>query len=280
MPYKKKGVKKMYNQEIQQQIIEEMKVMPVIDPNKERVNRIAFLTNYLQKYQLNGFVLGLSGGQDSTLAGKLAQGAAENAGCKFIALRLPYGIQKDAADVNLAIEYIRPDEVYEFNIKPVVDALCTVFEQVTGNPLSDYHKGNLKARVRAVVQYAFAGERGMAVVGTDHSSENITGFFTKFGDGAADIIPLFGLSKFQGREILKTMGCPERIVTKAPTADLLDGNPCRPDEDELGITYQVLEKFLVGKTVSDKEFDAIVNQYRKTDHKRKPPVTIYDPVLE
>lgn len=265
-----------YNREIQLQIIEELKVKPAISPQGEVKDRVAFLRNFLRKSGLKGYVLGLSGGQDSTLAGKLAQLAMEEQDT-FVAVRLPYGIQQDAADVDDAIEFIKPTEVYDFNIKSTVDALCAEYEQVLGTPLPDYHKGNVKARVRMVVQYAIAGARNMAVIGTDHASENITRFFTKHGDGAADILPLYGISKFQGREMLKTFpDCPERAYTKAPTPDLRDDQPGMPDEMELGCSYQDIEDFLLGKEVSDKVFDIIYSFYTKGTHKTKPPITIYD----
>ena len=265
-----------YNREIQERIIKELKVAPQIIPQEEINNRVEFLKGFLQKTHLKGYVLGMSGGQDSTLTGKLAQMAMEKEK-KFVAVRLPYGVQRDADDVDLAIDFIQPDEVYEFNIKSTVDALCAEYEKAFGEALADYHKGNVKARIRMVVQYALAGMENLAVLGTDHASENITRFFTKHGDGAADVIPIFGLSKFQGREMLQTFqDCPERIYTKTPTPDLLDHAPCRPDEDELGCSYQDLEDFLTGKEVSDDVFDKIYSFYRKGDHKVKPAVTMYD----
>lgn len=265
-----------YNREIQLQIIEELKVKPEINPQEEVNQRIAFLRDFLRTSGLKGYVLGLSGGQDSTLSGKLAQLAMEEDN-KFIAVRLPYGKQHDADDVDLAIDFIKPTEVYDFNIKSTVDALCAEYEKTLGTPLPDYHKGNVKARVRMVVQYAIAGARNMAVIGTDHASENVTRFFTKHGDGAADILPLFGVSKFQGREMLKTFpDCPERVYTKVPTPDLRDDQPGMPDEVELGCSYQDIEDFLTGKEVSDKVFDIIYSFYCKGNHKAKPPITLYD----
>lgn len=265
-----------YNREIQQSIIKELKVTPQIMPQREINSRVEFLKDFLRKTHLKGYVLGLSGGQDSTLTGKLAQMAMEE-DKKFVAVRLPYGVQRDAEDVDLAIDFIQPDEVYEFNIKSTVDALCAEYEKAFGVTLTDYHKGNVKARIRMVVQYAMAGMENLAVLGTDHASENITRFFTKYGDGAADVTPIFGLSKFQGREMLETFQeCPERIYTKTPTPDLLDNTPCRPDVDELGCSYRDLEDFLTGKEVSDDVFDTIYSFYQKGDHKVRPPVTVYD----
>jgi len=269
-----------YSKRIQQRIIEEVKSLPAINSSREIYERVEFLRSFLRKTGLNGFVLGLSGGQDSTLAGKLAQMAVSLEEKSFVAMMLPYGVQKDVEDVELAIDYINPDEVFKFDIKPIVDALCIEYEQATGETLIDYHKGNVKARIRMVAQYAVAGMKQLAVLGTDHASENCTRFYTKFGDGAADVLPIFGLTKFQGAELLKTLDSPEQIYKKTPTPDLLDNTPCKPDEVELGFTYQDIEDFLTGKEVCDEVFDKIYAFYLKGDHKAKPPITIYDNIKQ
>ena len=144
---------------MQKRIVEEMKVKPVIDPKEEIRKSVDFLKSYLKKYPfLKGFVLGLSGGQDSTLTGKLAQIAINemkeetgNQEYKFIAVRLPYGEQKDADDVELAAQFIQPDKDITVNIKPAVDASEASLEKA-GIVLSDYAKGNEKARERMKVQ--------------------------------------------------------------------------------------------------------------------------------
>ena len=113
-------------------------------------------------------------------------------------------------------------------------------------------------------------------MGTDHSAENITGFFTKWGDGACDLAPLFGLSKRQVRMLAEHLGAPDILVKKAPTADLEDLEPGKTDEDALGISYEQLDDFLEGKTVLSHISDHIINIYNKTQHKRQAIPTIYD----
>ena len=100
-----------------------------------------------------------------------------------------------------------------------------------------------------IAQYALAGEHNYLVIGTDHGAESVTGFFTKFGDGGADILPLFGLNKRQNRALLAELGAPARIWEKVPTADLLDGKPGRTDEDELGLGYDLIDDYLEGRDV-------------------------------
>jgi NAD+ synthase len=268
---------------IQQQIQEELHTKPTIDQKEEIKTRVQFLKDYLVKSHTKGYVLGISGGQDSTLAGKLAQIAVDELNAEsndstyqFIAVRLPYGIQHDEDDANLAMEFIEPSVSKSVNIKAAVDASEAAFNEATGQEMSDFHKGNTKARERMKVQYDLAAHYGCLVIGTDHAAEAITGFFTKYGDGACDIAPLFGLNKRQGKELLKTLEAPERLYVKIPTADLEDDKPGLPDEEALGMTYDNLDDYLEGKEVDASIVEKIEARYRMTEHKRQLPVTIFD----
>lgn len=120
-----------------------------------------------------------------------------------------------------------------------------------GQAISDFDKGNIKARIRMTTQYAIAGACGLLVVGTDHAAESVTGFFTKFGDGAADDMPLYGLTKRQNRAMLNVLRVPERLLrNEIPTADLLDDHPAQPDEVELGLTYDDIDDYLEAKKLT------------------------------
>lgn len=268
--------------QMQQEIIRELGVKPTINPVEEIEQRSLFLAKYLAKYSgLKGFALGISGGQDSLLAGLIAQKAvdlrrAEGAEATFHAMLLPYRDQADRDDALLAIETIQPDKVHDFNIKNSVDGMAQDFENAEGHPISDFDKGNVKARMRMIAQYAIAGEYKLLVVGTDHAAEAVTGFFTKFGDGGADILPLSGLTKRQGKALLRELGAPERFITKAPTADLLDVKPGQTDESELGLTYDILDDYLEGKDVDPEIAQKIENRYDATQHKRDLPVAYTD----
>lgn len=267
--------------ELQAQIVSEMGVSAEVDPEVEVRERVAFLSDYLAVTGASGLVLGISGGLDSTLAGRLAQLAVEQrrdsgGDATFVAMRLPHGTQLDEDDARAALEFIRPDEVLTFDVAPAVEAFTAQFRDATGERLSDFARGNTKARVRMAAQYAVAGERGLVVVGTDHGAESVTGFFTKFGDGAADVLPLFGLDKGQNRELLRSMEAPERLWAKAPTADLLDDQPGRTDEDELGLTYEHIDAYLQGGDVPDDVAERIEAAWRRTRHKRSLPVTPAD----
>jgi NAD+ synthase len=278
----------------QQAIIGEMKVLPKIDIHFEIRRRIDFIKSTLANSGLNTLVLGISGGVDSSTCGRLAQLAitelnadlnkkSENT-YQFIAVRLPYDVQADEDDAQQAVNFIQPDHCLTTNVldgvdgihQQVVSALSSVNLLSASKSQVDFSKGNVKARARMVTQYHIAGIIGGLVLGTDHSAENITGFFTKWGDGACDLAPLFGLSKRQVRMLAKHLGAPSILVDKAPTADLEDLEPGKTDEDALGISYDQLDDFLEGKEVTTQVRDHIINIYKKTQHKRQPIPTIYD----
>ena len=286
-----------------QEIRQEMKVIPNIDPAFEAERRVSFIQSKLTESGCTTLVLGISGGIDSTTGGRLAQLAVERLNqngngnnpndtgkkYRFVAVRLPYGIQADENEAQLALNFIQPTEILTVNIKPgaegihgeTLSAIKTVLLQNSSIlPLSDttidFTKGNTKARTRMAVQYEIAGLLGGLVIGTDHSAENIMGFFTKWGDGACDLAPLFGLSKRQVRELARFLGAPQTLVEKIPTADLECLSPQKSDEHALGLTYDELDNFLEGKGVSKETITRIVTIYQKTQHKRSPIPTLYD----
>lgn len=265
----------------QKRIIAQLGVHPTIDPAAEVASRVDFLHDYLLATGATTLVLGISGGQDSSLGGRLCQLAVEKLRsggheAKFVAVRLPYRVQKDEDDARLALDFIAADEVVTYNIQAAVDGFESEYQSATGTEMSDFNKGNVKARARMVAQYAVAGQRRGLVVGTDHAAEAVTGFYTKFGDGAADVTPLAGLNKRQGRELLVELGSPERLYLKVPTADLLDDAPLQTDEDNLGLRYDDIDDFLEGKTLDPAIAEKIETGFRATSHKRTVPVAPQD----
>ena len=276
-----------------QSVIQEMRVLPDIDPEYEIERRIDFIKRQLQQSGSKHLILGISGGVDSSTCGRLAQLAVEqlnatltnetNDRYQFVALRLPYDSQADEQDAQAALAFIKPNQSITINIKPGSDGVHrqTLAAIKNHNLLNrsaeeiDFVKGNVKARARMVVQYEVAGLLGGLVLGTDHSAENITGFYTKHGDGACDLAPLFGLSKRQVRLLASTLGAPRQLVDKAPTADLECLSPSKTDEEALGISYDQIDDFLEGKPVSGDVANRLLDIYLKTQHKRQPIPTIY-----
>ena len=267
---------------LQETIIAQLGVKPSIDPKEEIRKSVDFLKAYMLKHPfLKTYVLGISGGQDSTLAGRLAQLAVEELRSEigkdyqFIAIRLPYGVQADEDDAQRALAFIKPDVSLTVNIKEAVDGQVAELAKAGVN-VSDFNKGNIKARQRMITQYAVAGEKSGAVIGTDHAAENLTGFFTKFGDGGADILPLFRLNKRQGAALLAELGADKALYEKVPTADLEEDKPGIADEVALGVTYREIDDYLEGKEVSAKAQETIENWWHKGQHKRHLPITIFD----
>ena len=273
------------------EIMAEMKVQPTIDVNAEITRRVNFIKTRLVAAHSRSLVLGISGGVDSSTCGRLCQLAVNELNkehdtnkYQFIAVRLPYGVQADEDEAQMAVDFIQLSKRMTVNVQPAADALheqalaavVGCGEALPEQAQIDFIKGNVKARQRMVAQYEIAGFCQGLVVGTDHSAENITGFYTKFGDGACDLAPLFGLSKRQVRALATALGAPALLVDKAPTADLESDRPGLTDEEALGLSYEQIDDFLEGKPVSNDVEQKLVSIYTRTQHKRQPIPTIYD----
>ena len=273
-------------------IVAEMKVLPEIDVDFEVRRRVDFIKGMIQGSGLRHLVLGISGGIDSSTCGRLAQMAVNELNgedtqddeYKFVAVRLPYKVQADEADAQAALAFIRPSLSVNVDVKDGTDAIHKSTLQALqeqnipeqSESARDFAKGNVKARMRMVAQYEIAGLLGGLVIGTDHSAENVTGFYTKHGDGACDLAPLFGLNKRQVRMLAARLGAPEKLITKAPTADLETLAPAKPDEDALGLSYDQIDDFLEGKVIDPEARERIIGIYLRTEHKRQAIATIHE----
>lgn len=264
----------------QQRIIDELGVAESFDAAAETESRVAFLVDQVTGSGTAGLVLGISGGVDSSTAGRLCQLAVERiraagGAATFVAMRLPYGVQRDEDDARRALEFIAPDAVATVDVRPASDAMLASLVaagEVSEASAADFVLGNIKARQRMVAQYAVAGARRMLVVGTDHAAEAVMGFYTKHGDGACDLTPLSGLNKRRVRALAAALGADERIVHKTPTADLESDRPGLPDEHVFGIGYDDIDDFLEGREVSEQVFEVITGWHTRTAHKRALPV--------
>lgn len=263
-----------------QAVAAELLLASTFDAAVEAERRIRFLADYLEASGLRTLVLGISGGVDSTAAGRLCQLAAEQVrarggDARFIAMRLPYGEQRDEADAQRALQFIRPDETLATDIRPAADGMLECLKagglDFADRGQEDFVLGNIKARQRMIAQYAVAGARQGLVVGTDHAAEAVMGFFTKFGDGACDVAPLTGLNKRRVRAIAAHLGAPASLVQKVPTADLENLRPQLPDEAAYGVTYEQIDDFLEGKPVDDDAVAVIRRFYMSSRHKRALP---------
>ncbi|MCT3114802.1 ammonia-dependent NAD(+) synthetase [Leuconostoc lactis] len=267
---------------LQAKIIADLHVQPTIDPALEVRRSVDFLKNYLlQNPQYTSYVIAVSGGQDSTLAGKLArlatQELTEETGQTYqlIAIRQPYGQQLDEPDALAALAFIDADRVITTNIKTATDAMTLALRD-SGLVVDDLSRGSIKPKMRMIAQYAVAREYQGVVIGTDHAAEAFAGFFTKYGDGGTDINPLWRLNKRQGRAMLQALAAPAALYEKVPTADLEDDRPQLPDEVALGVSYDVIDDYLEGQTIPTALAEKIEALYLASAHKRHEPVTIYD----
>lgn len=265
----------------QGEISRELGVTPDFDADAEIERRTAFLKEYLVASGMRSYVLGISGGVDSLTAAMLAQRAVRQLreaghGAEFVAVRLPYGTQADEADAQRALDTIGADRTMTVNIKEPADAMLAAVKQggltFANAGEEDFILGNIKARQRMIAQFALAGALRGIVIGTDHAAEAVMGFFTKFGDGAADILPLAGLNKRRVRQVAKALGAGDALVFKVPTADLENDRPLRPDEDAYGVTYDQIDDFLEGKPIDEAARQRILATYRATAHKRALPI--------
>lgn len=255
------------------------------DVKKAIRDRVDYLKSYLIETKGRSFVLGISGGVDSTAAGKLAQMAIDELNQElkpekpflFIAVRLPYYRQKDGDEAMEAIEFIKPSVVSTVNIGQATSYMhsAVIFSGIEEHDLdsfeADFAKGNVKARMRMIAQYEIAGLNNGRVIGTDHNAENLTGFYTLHGDGACDLTVLDGLNKRQVRLIAKELGASEKLWNKVPTADLEEKREQLSDEEALGVSYEQIDDFLEGKEIPIDVQDKLVDRFKATQFKRRLP---------
>lgn len=263
---------------LQQEIIAKLGVKPSIDVDEEIAKRVAFLKDYVKKAGATGLLIAISGGIDSAVATGLCKRAtdelSQETGKDYITLGVfqPYGQQEDIQHSYAVAEAFQLTHKVETNIAEAVDEIALETEyafKALGTPrhISRGGKGNVKARTRMVVQYALAFDLNLLVVGTDHASEALTGFYTKWGDGAVDITPLSSLNKRQIRQLARRLGVPAEVIDKAPTAGLWEG---QTDETELGVSYEANSDYLEGKEIDPQAREILEKHYSRTEHKRQP----------
>ena len=225
---------------------------------------VKFLQDYKESCHAKGYVLGLSGGVDSSLVAALAKRAVgkENLMCIMMPIDSHPSDLEDAKKVAEALDlrYVVLDgsNSYHETLKE--------FER-QGLSLDKMSQSNLKVRIRMTMLYAYGQTNGYLVLGTDNMDERYTGYFTKYGDGAADVLPIVYLTKGEVVEASKLMGVPAFLAERTPSAGLFEG---QTDEKEMGVTYKDLDHFLLGGKVNKEVEERILHLHKVSEHKRVP----------
>ena len=223
-----------------------------------------FMIDYLKTAHADGYVLGLSGGVDSSMVACLTKEAVGKNHLTGIMIPI-HSLPEDLED---ALELVKSCDIrYEIiDASDVFDQYVESFKKI-GVTLSRSEASNLKARIRMSILYAYGQNHNYLVIGTDNKDERYTGYFTKYGDGAADIYPVAKLIKGEIVQAAKILGVPTRLAERTPSAGLFPG---QTDENEMGIKYADLDAYLLGQEVSEDVAMKIERLHRITEHKRIP----------
>lgn len=218
---------------------------------------VQWLKNEVKKSGQRGVIVGMSGGVDSSVVASLAKEAFPN---NSLGVYLPIGdMGQDLVDAKLVTDAI--------NIETITVNLTDSYE-TTAKAVGTKTKlatANIKPRLRMTALYALAQENNYLVLGTDNQAEWILGYFTKYGDGGVDLLPIVHLTKGEVMQMAKDMQLPEVIYTKKPTAALWEG---QTDEQELGYSYDEVDKYIKGKKIDSEIKIKIEKQIKVTQHKR------------
>lgn len=220
----------------------------------------SFLKDYLENSGCKSYILGLSGGVDSSLVAALARKAVgkDKLFCYSI------DIDSNPKDIEDAKRVAKQLDV---NLKVVhlSDTYHSYLKDLDGEDFQRLSKSNLKVRMRMCALFAYAQEHSGLVLGTDNWDERYVGYFTKYGDGAADLLPIVHLTKQEVRESSKILGISEDLYNRVPTAGLFEG---QTDEGEMGVSYKDLDDYLLGKEVNSAAKARIEHLHKISEHKR------------
>lgn len=232
---------------------------------EEFTRRVAFVRDQVESAHVNGIVYGNSGGKDCTLVGILCKAACENT----VGIIMPCASKRNfGIDCEDALEVGRQYNI-EQRIIDLTDVRAVELERLGAiTEMTSAAIANIAPRLRMTTLYAVAGSENRLVAGTGNRSEAHMGYFTKWGDGAYDFNPIADLTVTEIYEFLEYLKAPRRIIEKAPSAGLFEG---QTDEQEMGVSYRAIDDFLMGKPVSDEEKAVIDRFHSRSAHKMRMP---------
>ncbi|APC48146.1 NAD(+) synthase [Virgibacillus halodenitrificans] len=233
-------------------------------------NIVQWLRDQVNKAGVNGLVVGVSGGLDSAVVAHLIKRAFPD---DSLGVLMP--IHTKETDLNHAKKVVEGCDISSLTID-LSNTHQTMYDQIKNQLMKNdtfieqndqLADANLRARLRMSTLYALATNYNYLVVGTDNAAEWYTGYFTKYGDGGADILPLVDFTKQEVRDMAAYLGVPVEVAQKKPSADLWEG---QTDESEMGTTYDKIDAYINGEEIPEKDKEVIESLHRRTEHKRNP----------
>ncbi len=223
-----------------------------------------FCRDYLENNHMKQYALGLSGGVDSSLVAAILKSAVGKE--RFTCIMIP--IDSHPSDLEYALDLAKQLDL-NYLVIDASESFHKTVEQFAaqGVELDRATLSNLKVRIRMTILYAYAQKVSGLVVGTDNMDERYTGYFTKYGDGASDVLPIVYLTKGEVVKACKLYGVSDRLAERVPTAGLFEG---QTDEGEMGVKYADLDKYLLGGEIDEKSKERIEHLHRISEHKRAP----------
>ncbi|HBR30799.1 MAG TPA: NAD(+) synthase [Clostridiales bacterium] len=240
------------------------------DYKSETEKRIAFIRGILNESKASGIIFGNSGGKDSALVGILSKMACDSTLGIMMPCQSKRNFAEDMKDASdLAVKYGISCRVVD--LSELKAMAVRIFGEKT--TLSDNAVSNIAPRLRMLALYTIGAAENRLVAGTGNRSEIYMGYFTKWGDGACDFNPIADLTATEVVEYLEYLDAPKNIRKKAPSAGLFEG---QTDEDEMGITYEAIDNYLLNGIVSRENLRIIENYHKKGEHKRRKPKSFGD----
>jgi len=233
------------------------------DYKVEFENRVEFIKEQLKNSGAQGIVFGNSGGKDCALVGILCKAACDNT----VGIIMPCASKRNYgmdADDGRAVAEQFGIETRVVDVTPVREAIMEQLEKVT--TLNNMAITNLAPRLRMTTLYAIGASENRLVAGTGNRSEIYMGYFTKWGDGGSDFNPIADLTATEVFEFLEYLNAPRRIIDKAPSAGLFDG---QTDEEDMGVTYKAIDEYILHGTASEKDRAIIERYHSRSEHKRR-----------